>query len=78
MRTRTLFVTVLLTAFPIASQSAAPEESTPVRPQEISNPAPVRDVAAIPVEVRAVPDNLQAARKADELPFSEIKILPSF
>ncbi len=78
MRTRTLFVTVLLTAFPIASQSAAPEESTPVRPQEIPDRAAVRDVAVIPVEARAVPDNLQAARKADELSFSEIKILPSF
>jgi len=78
MKTHVLFATVLLAALPLASLAAAVDESTPARQQEVSNPAPGRDAEAAPVEGRAVPDSLQAARTPNELSFGDIKILPSF
>lgn len=78
MISRALFATAPLVALLIVSPIAAAEESVPVHQQDVSDAASNSDMAAAPVEARAVPDNLQAARKADESPFGDIKILPSF
>jgi hypothetical protein len=78
MSTDALCATALLAVFPIVSQAAATEEAAPVRPQEVSDRVSSRDAAATPIEARAVPDNLRAARKADASPLGDIKILPSF
>ncbi len=76
MRNHLLVTTALLFALPVTCSFAA-EEVAPDRAQETVNLTPITD-ANNPAESRTVPDNLQATRKVDELPFSDIKILPSF
>lgn len=53
---------------------AAPEG---VQEKNVSTPTTDSSVASS-VETHVTGDNLQTARKPDESPFSEIKILPSF
>lgn len=77
MKPRALFATALIVAFPVVSPFAA-DEVAPDRIQETTNPPPITDANITGAESHAVPDNLQAARKVDESPFSDIKILPSF
>lgn len=43
----------------------------------IESPQPP-EASTPPIDARTVDDPLQTARKPDEAPFSEIKILPSF
>ena len=63
---------VMLSSSVSATETVADRErNTAETPLRSEPPAP-------PVDARATNDNLQAARKPDETPFSEIKILPSF
>ena len=54
-----------------AETAADRERNIPETPQRPELPAP-------PTDARTANDPLQTARKPDEAPFSEIKILPSF
>jgi len=63
---------VILSASVSATETVADRErNTTEAPQRSESPAP-------PTDARAANDNLQTARKPDETPFNEIKILPSF
>lgn len=72
-----LLATALLVALPVVGSFAADEVAAD-RARETTGLPPIADADATDIETRAAGDNLQAARKADELPFGEIKILPSF
>lgn len=76
MNRRALFATVLLVATPVVCSFAA-DDAASRRPQD--GAAPTATVGApAPTETPVATDNLQAARKPEESPFSEVKILPSF
>lgn len=77
MRVHALFATAFLVVLPAVGSFAADEVAAD-RTQETTSLPPITDADTTGIETRAAGDNLQAARKADELPFSEIKILPSF
>ncbi|TAM45508.1 MAG: hypothetical protein EPN55_08025 [Gammaproteobacteria bacterium] len=77
MRTHVLFATAFLVALPAVGSLAADEVAAD-RAQETTGLPPITDANTTGIETRAAGDNLQAAREAYELPFSEIKILPSF
>ena len=63
---------VMFSASVLATETVADRErNTTEAPQRSESPAP-------PTDTRTANDNLQTARKPDEAPFSEIKILPSF
>lgn len=55
----------------VAETAADRERSIPETPQQSELPV-------LPTDARATDDPLQTARKPDETPFNEIKILPSF
>ncbi len=81
MRSPALFATALLAALPFAFSANAAEEPMPARQPGISDPAPIRDIAATSLdatEEHVAPVAIQTARRPEELPLSEIKILPSF
>lgn len=71
----TAALTVVLVVFSVsvsATETAADREHNITEtPQRSELPAP-------PTDVHTTDDPLQTARKPDETPFSEIKILPSF
>jgi hypothetical protein len=78
MHPRVLFATAWLVAFPAVASFAADDTSSE-RAQEKTTVAPSPEAEAPAAgDTRAAADNLQTARKPDESPFSEIKILPSF
>ncbi len=78
MYSRALFATALLVAFPIAG-SLASDEVAPERIREKTANVPLTDADATPTGNAPVTgDALQTARKPDESPFRDIKILPSF
>ncbi|MBI3575088.1 MAG: hypothetical protein HY083_05490 [Gammaproteobacteria bacterium] len=62
---------VFSASVPATETIADRERNTTETPRRSESPAP-------PTDARAADDNLQTARKPDEAPFSEIKILPSF
>lgn len=65
-------VLVMFSVSVSAAETAADRErNIPEAPQRPELPAP-------PTDVRTTDDPLQTARKLDEVPFNEIKILPSF
>lgn len=65
-------------AWVVFSPLAAAAESAADRGRDTTETQKPADVATPVAETRATADNLQAARKPDETPFSDIKILPSF
>ena len=71
----TAALTAVLVMFSVsvsAAETAADRERNITEaPQRSESPTP-------PTDMRTTDDNLQTARKPDETPFSEIKILPSF
>jgi len=78
MYPRVLSATALLAALSVVGASAS-DDAAPERVQEKTINAPAAGTDVTPAaETNVTGDNLQTARKPDETPFSEIKILPSF
>ena len=69
--TLTAVLVIFSVSVSVAETTVDRERNIPEAPQRSELPAP-------PTDARATDDPLQTARKPDETPFSEIKILPSF
>ena len=68
----------LVAALAILSASVSATETVTDRERNITEAPQRSEAPAPPTDARTTDDNLQTARKPDEAPFSEIKILPSF
>ena len=62
----------------VFSPLASSAESAADRGRDTTETQKPADVSTLAAETRVTADNLQTARKPDETPFSDIKILPSF
>ncbi len=68
----------LAAALVMFSASVSAMETVADRERNTAEAPPRSESPAPPTDARTINDNLQTARKPDETPFSEIKILPSF
>lgn len=78
MESRTLLITACFAALALVTARASANDNVADRAVETDSIVVRADAPATQVEPRASNDNLQTARRPDEFPFSEIKILPSF
>ncbi|HLD14424.1 MAG TPA: hypothetical protein VJB18_06890 [Burkholderiales bacterium] len=75
---RPILTAVLTAVLMIFSVSVSAAETAADRERNIPESPQRSELSVLPTDVRATDDPLQTARKPDETPFSEIKILPSF
>lgn len=68
----------LAAALAMFSVSVSAAETAADRERNITETPQRSESSAPPTDMRTADDNLQTARKPDETPFNEIKILPSF
>jgi len=75
---RPVLTVALAAALVMLSASVSATETVADRERNTAEAPPRSESPAPPTDARTANDNLQTARKPDETPFSEIKILPSF
>ena len=75
---RPILTAALAAVLAVFSSSVSATETAADRERNITETPQQSEPSAPPTDVRTANDNLQTARKPDETPFSEIKILPSF
>ena len=75
---RPVLTVALAAALVIFSASVSATETVADRERNITEAPQRSESPAPPTDARTANDNLQTARKPDETPFNEIKILPSF
>jgi hypothetical protein len=71
-------IAAVTAAWVVFSPLASAAESAADRGRDATETQKPADVSAPAAETRVTTDNIQAARKPDEIPFNDIKILPSF
>lgn len=71
-------IAAVTAAWVVFSPLASAAESAADRGRDATETQKPADVSAPTAETRVTADNIQAARKPDEMPFNDIKILPSF
>ncbi len=75
---RPILMAAVTAAWVVFSPLASAAESAAGRGRDATETQKPADVSTPAAETRVTADNLQAARKPDEVPFKDIKILPSF
>ena len=75
---RPILTAALTAVLVMFSASVSATETAADRERNITETPQQSEPSAPPTDARTANDNLQTARKPDETPFSEIKILPSF